>query len=59
MKTKIENIATIIAAAIWADGEYAPAEEVTVEEIAEALGLNLKTFKAEVDKQTKTFEKAI
>lgn len=58
MKTKIENIATIIAAAIWADGEYDPAEVITVEEIADALELNLKTFKTEVDKQVKTFEKA-
>ena len=57
MKTKIENIATIIAAAIWADGEYDPAEEVTVEEIAEALELDLETFKAEVDNQVKEFEK--
>lgn len=57
MKTKIENIATIIAVAIWADGEYDPAEEVTVEEIAEALELDLETFKAEVDNQVKAFEK--
>jgi tellurite resistance protein len=57
MKTKIENIAAIIAAAIWADGEYDPAEKVTVEEIADALELDEANFKAAVDKQVKALEK--
>lgn len=57
MKTSIENIAAVIAAAIWADGVYDPAEEVTVEEIAEALELDEKAFKAAVDKQVKALEK--
>ena len=57
MKTSIENIAAIVAAAIWADGVYDPAEEITVEEIAEALELDEKAFKAAVDKQVKAFEK--
>ena len=57
MKTSIENIAAVIAAAIWADGVYDPAEEVTVEEIAEALELDEKAFKAAVNKQVKALEK--
>ena len=57
MKRLLFITATIIAAAIWADGEYDPAEEVTVEEIAEALELDLETFKAEVDNQVKAFER--
>lgn len=57
MKTSIENIAAVIAAAIWADGVYDPAEEITVEEIAEALELDEEAFKAAVDKQVKALEK--
>lgn len=57
MKTSIENIAAVIAAAIWADGVYDPAEVVTVEEIADALELDEKAFKAAVDKQVKVLEK--
>lgn len=57
MKTSIENIAVVIAAAIWADGVYDPAEEITVEEIAEALELDEKAFKAAVDKHVKALEK--
>ena len=57
MKTKLENIATIIAAAIWADGVYDPAEKVTVEEIAEALELDEAAFKAAVEKQLEALEK--
>ena len=53
MKTSIENIAAIIAAAIWADGVYDPAEEITVEEIAEALELDEAKFKAAVNKCVK------
>lgn len=57
MKTSIDNIAAIIAAAIWADGVYDPAEKVTVEEIAEALELDEAKFKAAVDKQVNALEK--
>ena len=57
MKTSIENIAAIVAAAIWADGVYDPAEEITVEEIAEALELDEKAFEAAVDKHVKALEK--
>jgi len=57
MKTSIENIAAVIAAAIWADGVYDPAEKITVEEIADALELDEKAFKAAVDKQVKALEK--
>lgn len=56
MKTNIQNIAAIISTAIWADGAYDPAEKVTVEEIAEALELDLDAFKAEVEKQLKKVE---
>ncbi len=56
MKTKLEHIATIIAAAIWADGQYDPAEKVTVEEIAEALELDEKAFKEAVEKLVKALE---
>ena len=57
MKTSIENIAAVVATAIWADGVYDPAEKITVEEIAEALELDEKAFKAAVDKQVKALEK--
>ena len=56
MKTKLEHIATIIAAAVWADGVYDPAEEITVEEIAEALELDEKLFKEAVEKLAKAFD---
>ncbi len=56
MKTNIQNIAAIISTAIWADGTYDPAEKVTVEEIAEALELDLDAFKAEVEKQLQKVE---
>jgi len=57
MKTSIENFAAVIAAAIWADGQYDEAEKVAVEEIAEAFELDEKEFKAAVDKQVKALEK--
>ena len=56
MKTKLEHIATIIAAAVYADGVYDPAEEVTVEEIAEALELDEAKFKEAVEKLAKAFD---
>ncbi len=57
MKTKIENIATIIASAIWADGVYDEAEKITVEEIADALELDLSAFKSAIDEQIKALDK--
>lgn len=51
MKTNIESIANVIAAAIWADGVYDESEKVTVEEIADALELNEVKFKTAVDSQ--------
>lgn len=57
MKTRIEDIATIIAAAIWADNVYDEAEKITVEEIADALELNEATFKKAVDAQVKALSK--
>ena len=56
MKTKLEHIATIIAAAVWADGVYDPAEEITVEEIADALELDEAKFKEAVEKIVKGLE---
>lgn len=53
MKTKLEHIATIIAAAIWADGVYDPAEEITVDEISDALELDQEKFKEAVEKLVK------
>jgi DnaJ-domain-containing protein 1 len=57
MKTRIEDIATIIASAIWADNVYDEAEKITVEEIADALELDEKAFKKAVDAQVKAFAK--
>ena len=57
MKTRIEDIATIIAAAIWADNVYDEAEKITVEEIADALELNEAAFKKAVDAEVKALSK--
>lgn len=57
MKTRIEDIATIIASAIWADSVYDEAEKITVEEIAEALELDEKAFKKTVDAQVEVLGK--
>lgn len=56
MKTNIESIANVIAAAIWADGVYDESEKVTVEEIADALELNEVKFKTAVDSQVAVLE---
>ena len=42
MKTPTITLASLLASLIWADGEYSEVERTTVEEIAEALDLNLK-----------------
>jgi len=57
MKTRIEDIATIIASAIWADNVYDEAEKITVEEIAEALELDEKVFKKTVDAKVNALSK--
>lgn len=42
MKTATTTLASILASIIWADGEYSEVERAAVEEIAEALDVNLK-----------------
>ena len=44
MKTAINTLASLLAACIWADGEFAEVERVTAEEIADAFGIPEKDF---------------
>lgn len=44
MKTAPNTLASLLAACIWADGEYAEVERITAEEIAEALEIPAKDF---------------
>lgn len=44
MNTAPNTIASLLAACIWADGEYAEVEHVTAEEVAEAFGIPDKDF---------------
>lgn len=44
MKTAPNTIASLLAACIWADGEYEEVERTTAEEVAEAFGLDQKAF---------------
>ncbi|MDE6859017.1 MAG: TerB family tellurite resistance protein [Duncaniella sp.] len=44
MNTAINTLASLIAASIWADGEYAEVERITAEEIADAFGISQKDF---------------
>lgn len=44
MNTAPNTIASLLAACIWADGEYAEVERITAEEIAEALEFPAKDF---------------
>jgi uncharacterized tellurite resistance protein B-like protein len=44
MKTATNTLASILAAAIWADGDFAEVERVTAEEIAEAFDIPQKDF---------------
>lgn len=55
MKTKIEDIATIVAAAVWADGEFAEAEQIVVAEVAKAIETDEKKFVASIEKLAKDF----
>lgn len=42
MKTPTTTLASLLSSLIWADGEYSEVERTTIEEIAEALDVNLK-----------------
>lgn len=44
MITKTNTIASLLAAAIWADGEYSEVERITADEIADAFGIPEKDF---------------
>ena len=44
MKTSSNTLASLLAAAIWADGEFAEVERVTAEEIANAFEIPQKDF---------------
>lgn len=44
MKTSSNTLASLLAAAIWADGEFAEVERVTAEEIADAFDIPQKDF---------------
>ena len=44
MKTKPNTLASLLAACIWADGEYSEVERITADEIAEAFGIPEKDF---------------
>lgn len=49
MKVTMDDFAALLAAAIWADGVYAEAEKITLEEIADAFELNADELKAAVE----------
>ena len=44
MKTAANTLASILAAGIWADGEYEEVERITADEIADAFGIPEKDF---------------
>ena len=44
MKTKPNTLASILAACIWADGEYSEVERTTADEIADAFEIPEKDF---------------
>ena len=44
MKTKPNTLASLLAACIWADGEYSEVERTTADEIAEAFDISEKDF---------------
>ena len=52
MNTKMINIAQLLAATIWADGEYDEAERIAVNEIADALEYDEAEFNAAIDAPT-------
>lgn len=63
MNSKLSNIAQLLAATIWADGEYDEAEKIAVNEIADALEYDEAEFNAAIDaeiaKVTELDEEAI
>lgn len=63
MNSKLTNIAQLLAATIWADGEYDEAEKIAVNEIADALEYDEAEFNAAIDaeiaKVTELDEEAI
>ena len=56
MNTNIKHLAAIAATAIWADGEYDEAEQIVLEEIAEAFEIDEKELKAEVESALQEIE---
>ena len=56
MNTNIKHLAAIAATAIWADGEYDEAEQIVLEEIAEALEIDESELKAEVESALQEIE---
>ena len=44
MTTQPITLASLLASAIWADGEFAEVERITAEDIAEAFGIPAKDF---------------
>lgn len=50
MKTDMNQVAAVVATAVWADGVYQEAEKTTMGEIANALGFDENAFTAAVEK---------
>lgn len=48
MKTKIDSLAALLSAAVWADGEYVEAEKEAVAEVADALEIAQEELEAAV-----------
>lgn len=48
MKTKIDSLAALLSAAVWADGEYVEAEKEAVAEVADALEIAPEELEAAV-----------
>lgn len=57
MKTSIDTIAAFISAAIWADGVYDEAEKIAVDEIADALELDMEKFRAAIEENVARVQK--
>lgn len=49
MKVTMDDFAALLAATIWADGIYAEAEKITLDEIADAFELDAEVLKAAVE----------
>lgn len=48
MKTKLNSLAALLSAAVWADGEYVEAEKEAVAEVADALEIAPEELEAAV-----------